>query len=193
MDRIEKVEELKERIVSAGTRYEVSKYLIGAILLDEAQRFNSIDKLQDFLARIVINYPNLIGSFFIYALEIIFLDKIEDQSFGLSQMNVGTLIALKGYLNFKLEGNNKIELISKCLEILLTESLAPELVSAMIRKTIDHWNDQNIDIQNRTGICGTLYSIGIEGPKGIHNNPQPNKRGLKIKEMAEYLEKTKSI
>ena len=114
---------IKERIVSAGTRYEVSKYLIGAILLDEAQRFNSIDKLQDFLARIVINYPNLIGSFFIYALEIIFLDKIEDQSFGLSQMNVGTLIALKGYLNFKLEGNNKIELISKCLEILLTESL----------------------------------------------------------------------
>jgi hypothetical protein len=73
------------------------------------------------------------------------------------------------------------------MNMLLNESMAPTLIAARVRQTIDHWNANAsvngygpVDISHRPDILGTLYSIGLTGDAGVHGDPQSNSRGRDI-------------
>jgi len=190
---------LSEQINEAAAKYGVDPVLVAAILYDELQNRGIEDIYQDHIAA-----PDLLWKegFFetlrawglgveigvATSLKNILegeapgrpYARVEDQSFGMAQMNVGTVYDLveEGYIDAP-EGWAEDQLDCS-LSMLLDPSMAPMLIAARVKQTIDHWQDGGQDISNRPEILGTLYSIGLEGEKGVHDTPEPSDRGEDI-------------
>lgn len=177
---------LRDDVIGAGTAYGVEPRLVAAILMDEASLYNVWDRLQDLVAWWIIQSKGKLSLLITRAWQILTREDIGTQSFGMAQMNVNTLRELigEGYLPPS-EFDTELPAI---LKVLLDVDMCPRLAAAQIRHIIDHWMEQGVDISQRPEICGTLYSIGLEGARGVHANPEPNLRGLEIARAAKDLD-----
>jgi hypothetical protein len=160
-DHERRIVALQHSISEAAAQFNVSPRLIAAILYDELEKLDCFDRIQDILASIQITR--------------------DDWSLGIAQMQVRTVYELveKGYIP-KPRGweNNKQ---AAAIDLLLNEQAAPMLVAARVRQTINHWRDQQcVDISRRPDILGTLYSIGLEGSRGVNQTPVASERGKSI-------------
>ncbi len=66
-----------------------------------------------------------------------------------------------------------------CRKLLEDDKMAPTLIAARVRKTIDCWkNDpKHVDISDKPDVLASLYSIGLYNPeKGATLNPEANNR-----------------
>ena len=180
-------ERFRGAIIDAGNKFGVDPHLIAAILVDEISRIDLWDRLQDGVARRVIAAQGRRQRNLIKVWQLLCREEIGTQSFGLAQMNVNSLKDLirKGLVELP-EGSHP-HCIEGVLGMLEDVDLVPMLVGAQIRYTIDHWGQADVDISDRPEICGTLYSIGLSGSRGVHAHPEPNPRGSQIAEMARKL------
>lgn len=154
------------RIRGAGKEYDIDSVLVGAILEDEGNRRGVEDFFQERLM-----------SFFSQ-------DTVEDWSIGDSQMKFETLYDLvdNGYI--EKPDNWDSDRFDLAKDMLTDDDLAPTLVAARLRQTIDYWEAQGgPNLSERPEILATLYSIGLTGDQGVHSNPQPSERGKGILEL----------
>jgi hypothetical protein len=177
----------RDIVLAAAEKYRVDSSLIAAILVDEIFRVNFWDRLQDFIAGRIIRTRGRVQQFVIRLWQYFSREDIGTQSFGLAQMNVNTLRELirEGYLDPPADYLE--DQLDTVLQVLEEDALAPWLVGAQVRRTIDHWQQTGVDISQHLAVCGTLYSIGLTGARGVHPHPEPNRRGLNIAEMARQL------
>ncbi|MEQ8960185.1 MAG: SH3 domain-containing protein, partial [Coleofasciculus sp. C2-GNP5-27] len=149
-----KIYKLRSAIKNSAKEYDVSPELVGAILFDELERRTWEDSLQDSLARIS---PGFVFE--------------QDYSVGIAQMKPttakGVFESVMGYCPTK-------EVI---VQWLIDDSKACKLVAAWIKKMINEWHIEYPDIQNRSDIIATLYSLPYRKP---HSSPNSNDRGQEI-------------
>ncbi len=200
--------DLHERIWAAAEEYNVDPALVAAILYDELQRRGVEDTYQDYIgAPALIIYEGFLENLgaldlgiragVVTSIKNILKGEaagrpfipIEDQSFGIAQMNVGTVYDLveAGYLDAP-EGwaNDRLDC---SLIMLLDNTMAPTLVAARVRQTIDHWLiEGGPDLSNRPEILGTLYCLGLVGESGVHDHPVSSERGNAIADSRECME-----
>jgi WXG100 family type VII secretion target len=171
-----KVSELRELIISSARHFNVPSSLVAAIIYDEMSEYDAItDRFLDQVAK--FNLLDFLIS--------------DDRSLGIAQMQVRTVYELveRGYILKPAGWDGDKKRIA--VEYLLDDRVAPMLVAARLRQIADHWQRKGVSISNRYDILATLYSIGLEGARGVHPNPEPSERGAKIartlKRMAELV------
>ena len=159
---------------------EISADLIGAIMLDELQRRDWLDNIQDIESRLLNStYTKPLKNFGRWLLSTL-LKPIDDISLGPAQMKptvVEDLIQEKLITKPANWDKQKIDIIIKWL---LEPPKAAELISARLEQIVRHWAKGGVDISNKPEILGTLYSIGLVGQAGVNDHPQANERGEKI-------------
>lgn len=152
---------LQPAILKAAAEFNVSPRLIAAIIYDELKEMDFLDHMQNMLAVLQLTQ--------------------DERSLGIAQMQVRTVYDLveKGYIPKPdgWESNRQAAAIA----LLLNEQTASMLVAARVRQTIDHWEAQGVDISQRPEILATLYSIGLEGERGVNTTPESNERGDAIR------------
>ena len=180
-------QEFGDSISAAAEKFRVDPSLLAAILVDEITRVDVWDRLQNFIAGGIIRTRGRVQQFVIRLWQKLSREEIGTQSFGLAQMNVNTIKELirKGY--FEPPEGYVEDPLPAVLRMLEDDNAAPGLVGAQVRHTIDHWLQSGVDISQCPAICGTLYSIGLTGARGVHPHPEPNQRGLKIEEIARRM------
>ncbi len=171
---------LRADVLAAARHHRVSAGLVAAILADEIARHDGWDRLQERIARVIMRLSGWPRRMVVWFVEALSHEPLETQSFGLAQMNLGVLreLAQAGLVDIQDETLNTL------LGILLDEHQSPWLVAARLRQTIDCWAAEGVDIADRVDILGTLYSMGVSGPRGIHAQPEPNARGMMIARLA---------
>lgn len=171
------VARLRQKIKDAAAQHNVDPNLVAAILADEAKRRGLDDALQDTEARFIIAYEGLLERGEVAMWETVTGESLANTSFGASQMNASTLQDMVDQGRIPAPAGWNGDKLDKTLEMLLSDDLAPTLVAARLRQTIDHWASGRVNIANRPEILGTLYSLGLHGRSGINPNPQANERG----------------
>ncbi|WP_375765762.1 hypothetical protein NR798_29135 [Archangium gephyra] len=172
--------DLRSQITRAANQYTVNRDLVAAIIYDELTRRDWKDDAQDIEAGAFLMAQGVTKGVHLLALTAM---RIEDQSFGISQMNVGTVYELVAAGLIPTPNGWTYNKLDQTLLLLLNKEMAPTLVAARLRQTIDYWKNWKkggVDISNRPEILGTLYSKGLTGDNGVNPNPQPNARGLEI-------------
>lgn len=174
---------LPTTVLEAAAEYRVSPTLIASILADERRRLDPADWLQDKLLRLGQMLPEKRQRLMDAGLEKLCGRPVDTFSLGRAQMKGTTLRALarRGYITLE-------DSPSARRRLLLDDAQAPGLVAACLRATIDHWQAGGVNLSHRPDILGTLYSIGLEGRRGVHPNPQANARGRAIARYAVRLE-----
>lgn len=158
---------------------EISAELIGAIMLDELQRRDWLDHIQDIESRFLNSYTRPLKNMGRWLLSRM-LKPIDDISLGPAQMKPSVIEDLiQEELVAKPENwdNQKIDISIKWL---LDPHKSAELIGARLEQMVRHWAKGGVDISNKPEILGTLYSIGLVGRTGVNPNPQANERGEKI-------------
>ncbi|MDY6994141.1 MAG: hypothetical protein SVR94_16265 [Pseudomonadota bacterium] len=133
--------------------------LVGAIILDELQRRGFEDDLQEWLPQ---------------------LATLTNASLGPAQMKpsvVEDLVAAGLIVQPIHWEKKKSEIIQSWL---LDPQKSAQLVAARLEHIVRHWAKGGVDISDKPQILATLYSLGLVGQAGIHDNPQANERGEKI-------------
>lgn len=178
--------ELRADIQQAGERYGVPAALIASVLADERVRLNVADRVQDRVMRLSLRLPDAGAGQLLGLAERLCGRSVDTFSLGRSQMKPSTLATLGrlGYLDVPAA---RIEQRA----MLLDNRQAPRLVAACLRATADHWGACSVNIETRPDVLGTLYSLGLSGPRGVHPNPQANGRGEAIAAHARWLEEHK--
>jgi hypothetical protein len=184
MKKSVRLKRLHSELILAAGQYQVPAGLVAAVLIDEIQRYNLFDRLQDMVARGLVNGKGWSRQILARLWAKLSGEPLADQSFGLAQMNLGVLCLLVDSGGVQAPEQYQPGDLSVLLEMLLDERKAPFLVAARLRQIIDHWQAGGVDLSNRPDILGTLYSIGLEGARGVHPDPQPNRRGMAIAEAA---------
>ena len=170
-------------IQQAAAEYRVSPGLIASILADERLRLDPADRLQDKLMRLGERLPEAWRERLLNLLEKALGRSAETFSLGQAQMKGTTLqtLAKAGYVNV-------MDDVAARRALLLNDRQAPALVAAYLRATADHWQAGGVNIEARSDVLGTLYSIGLTGTQGVHAQPQASARGQAIAEHARWLE-----
>lgn len=176
----EKLQCLGPSITAAADYHRVDGRLIAAILADEISRRDLWDDVQDRIARRLIRDEGWSEKIMVRLIQTVTRQPLDQQSFGLSQMNVGVLEDLIENGLIQMPERWDEDRIDVLLGVLLDEDRAPWLVAARVRQTIDYWMQGGVDLTNRPEILGTLYSMGLTGPRGLHPDPQANERGHQI-------------
>jgi predicted chitinase len=168
--------------------------LVGAIMLDELQRRDFGDDIQETEARFIKWYEGGIEKIERKLLSMTF-KPIEDISIGPAQMKPSVVEDLvnKGLIKKPSDwDNNKIDI---SIDWLLSPEKSAELVGARLEQIVTHWAkgspNNGVDISDKPEILGTLYSIGLTGRGGINPDPKSNERGEKIAN--ELREKARKI
>ncbi|CAM3675285.1 TetR/AcrR family transcriptional regulator [Deinococcus saxicola] len=174
--------ELRADIQQAGDRYGLPAALIASVLADEHVRLDGADRVQDKVMRLSLRLPNA-GSKLLNFVERLCGRSVDTFSLGHSQMKPVTLAALGrlGYLEIPADRIERRRL-------LLDNRQAPVLVAACLRATADYWQAGGVNIESRPEVLGTLYSLGLKGPCGVHPHPQANGRGGAIAAHTCWLE-----
>lgn len=153
--------------------------LIGAIILDELERRDVWDTVQETGARffdLCEGSLERVGHWLLHKtfkpLTIISLGPAQMKPFVVEELVAEGLIAKPPSWE-----EDKTDII---VQWLLNPQKVPELVGARLEQIVRHWAKGNIDISDRPEILATLYSIGLTGKAGIHANPQANTRGRRI-------------
>ena len=159
---------------------EISADLIGAIMLDELQRRDWLDNIQDiesrFLNSVYTKPLKKLGRWLLSKT----LKPIDDISLGPAQMKptvVEDLIQEQLIVKPDHWEQQKVDITTKWL---LDPQKSAELVGARLEQIVRHWAKGGVDISNKPEIIGTLYSIGLVGQAGVNDHPRANKRGEKI-------------
>lgn len=175
--------ELRADIQRAAGRYNLAPALIASVLADERVRLNAADRIQDRVMRLANALPSVQGQRLLNLAERLCGRSAETFSLGRSQMKPTTLALLGhlGYLPVPTDPQGQRGL-------LLDNRRAPVLVAACLRATADHWRAGGVNIEGRPDVLGTLYSLGLTGPRGVHSHPQANARGGAIAAHARWLE-----
>jgi len=178
----QKIYQLRAQIRAAAAARNVDEALVAAILMDELNRRGPEDAIQDAEARFLIGYEGVFERVENTLWDAIpGMDSIQDTSFGSAQMNPSTLTDMVNGGHFDKPADWDTDRLDSQLRTLLNDNLAPALIAGRARQIIEHWkNNGGADLTNRPEIIGTLYSIGLQGRSGVHNNPQPNSRGTAI-------------
>ena len=179
---------LRTELILAGKQYQVPAGLVAAVLVDEIQRYNLIDRLQDMVARALVNGKGRPRQILARLWEKLSGETLAGQSFGLAQMNLGVLRQLVESGRVQVPEGWHTEDLNALLEMLLDERKSPFLIAARLRQIIDYWQVGGVDLSMRPDILGTLYSIGLEGVRGVHPDPLPNERGRAIAKAAAEME-----
>ncbi|GAP16462.1 DedA family protein [Levilinea saccharolytica] len=165
------------RAQAAAQAQDVPAALVLAVLLDEAQRYDRWDRLQDAAMRLVLGAPRAFQTLLRRVWQILSGKALEDQSFGPSQMTLRVQRELT-------ESQYLPALTEPGWQGLLRrgqdETQAAHLVAARLRQIRDHWQAQGVDLSQQWDVLGTLYSIGLTSERGIHAHPQANHRGQAI-------------
>ena len=174
--------------INAAATSDVSAGLIAAVLLDEQQRRDAWDSVQDTEARFIIWYEGAIEDFEVAAWGATTGKPVAEQTFGAAQMQPQVVEELVsgGYVP-EPQGWSGDEL-DKSLELLLDDASAAQLIAGRLQQTVDHWRSGDVDIGGRPEILGTLYSLGLTGSSGINESPQPNARGQAIADSIPRME-----
>lgn len=194
------VRDLGTEIVGAAAQYpDVEPGIVAGILWDESRRAGPEDAIQNLAARERIwleGSAERLGDLDLWAFS--GGKPIGEISFGKAQMTPDTLESLidNGYLE-EPEGWDT-DRIDTALRVLTDDGMAPMLVAARVQQTIDHWDQPSgTDLSDRADILGTLYSIGLEGSRGVRPNPDSNSRGdaiaAKIPELEALLPLEQSL
>ena len=159
---------------------EISADLIGAIMLDELQRRDWLDNIQDIESRFLNSaYTKPLKNFGRWLLSTM-LKPIDDISLGPAQMKptvVEDLIREQLIATPENWDKHKIDITIKWL---LDPPKSAELIGARLEQIVRYWAKGGVDISNKPEILGTLYSIGLVGQAGVNDHPQANERGEKI-------------
>jgi hypothetical protein len=170
---------LRSQIKSAAASQGVDANLVAAILLDEYNRRGWEDSLQDTEAQFIIAYEGLLEDAEVGMWEATVGD-LATTSFGDAQMNLNVVEELvdKGYVDKPADWDS--DHLDSSLKLATNRQMAPTLVAARVKQTIDHWKKGGVDISSNYAVLGTLYSMGLTGRSGVNPNPQPNARGTQI-------------
>jgi hypothetical protein len=159
---------------------DISADLIGAIMLDELQRRDWLDNIQDIESRFLNSaYTKPLKNLGRWLLSKTF-KPIDDISLGPAQMKptvVEDLIQEQLIVKPDHWEQQKVDIITKWL---LDPQKAAELIGARLEQIVRHWAKGGVDISNKPEILGTLYSIGLVGQAGVNDHPRANERGEKI-------------
>ena len=159
---------------------EISADLIAAIMLDELQRRDWLDNIQDLESRwLNSTYTKPLKNFSRWLLST-WLKPIDDISLGPAQMKptvVEDLIQEQLITKPENWDKHKIDITIKWL---LDPQKSAELIGARLEQMVRHWAKGGVDISNKPEILGTLYSIGLVGQAGVNAHPRANERGEKI-------------
>lgn len=151
-------------VFEAAKKFDIDPYLLGAIIIDELARFDTLESITDPLLAYYIGV---------------------DASAGIAQVTMETARGLiqDGYYNPnptdpKLSPN-KVRVASRkdLYEYVKQPKHSVFFAAAHMRALIDHWK-RFVDLYRRPDIIATLYSIGRG--KDPHSKPQPSERGLRI-------------
>ncbi|MGB8690488.1 MAG: transglycosylase SLT domain-containing protein [Microcoleus sp.] len=155
-----RVRSLKSQIEAAGKEFNISKSLLGSIVLDELNRRSLEDDFQDGLAQL---FPQLAYD--------------QNYSLGISQIKPNTAVEVfEKVLNLSPTTNYLIK-------SLLDDSQSVRIAAGRIKQIVDTWKvkyPKASDLTNGSDgskLVGTLYSLGLGIPK---ENPSFNERGEKI-------------
>jgi len=138
---------------------EIEAELVGAIILDELQRRGFEDDLQEWLPQLA-------------ALTNASLGPAQMKPSVVEELVTAGLVAQPPHWEQK-----KSELIQSWL---LDPQKSAQLVAARLEHIVCHWAKGGVDISDKPQILATLYSLGLVGQAGVHDNPQANERGEKI-------------
>ena len=174
--RVIKIVDLPLRLA----KNDISADLIGAIMLDELQRRDWLDNIQDiesrFLNSVYTKPLKKLGRWLLSKT----LKPIDDISLGPAQMKptvVEDLIQEQLIVKPDHWEQQKVDITTKWL---LDPQKSAELIGARLEQIVRHWAKGGVDISNKPEILGTLYSIGLVGQAGVNDHPRANKRGEKI-------------
>src|SRR3989344_802599 len=153
-------------IAQAAKAFDIDKYILGAIIVDEIARLNPFEGIIDLLGLKILG---------------------RNVSVGVAQVKIETANGLikKGLYNPNPTDKNlpfKGALSNKNREYLYQYVIEPKynirFAAARIRGLINEWS-KGIDISNMPEILGTLYHRSYVKP---HAHPTPNPRGSQIAE-----------
>ncbi len=180
------VSDLREQINESADRYGVNPTLVAAILYDELQRRGVDDQFQDVVAQSIIDAEGTHERRAIRTLEIVvglnpFDDRsltpepIENQSFGLPQMNVGTVYDLVDWGYIDAPEGWADDRLDCSLTMLLDNDMAPLLIAAYVKQITDYnWQEHGQYLGNTPASLGTLYN------EGLNSDSEPSDRGQEI-------------
>jgi hypothetical protein len=142
--------------------------LVLAILLDEAQRHESWDRLQAAAMRLLLGAPSAFQPLLRRVWQILSGKALEDQSFGPSQMTLRVQREL-------IEGQYLPALTEPGWQGLLRrgqdESQAAQLVAARLRQILDHWQTQGVDLSQQWDVLEP--STASVSPANAASTPTP--------------------
>jgi hypothetical protein len=152
----------KDIILTSAKKFDVDPYLLGAILIDEIARADSVENITDMLAVYFIGRNTSIG-------------------IGQVTTDVAKNLIIHGYYNPDPDKFSSKEKIKKTTRREIYEYLKhPQhnifFAGAHMRSLVDEWK-KFVDLNKRPEIIASLYSLQHKDP---HSNPQPNNRGLQI-------------
>lgn len=195
--RLQVLQGLIPQVLAASESYGIPSWLIVGVLADEVERagledgplFQGHD--MDEYIRIVLD-PRLDEperktslTALVKHVETFYGKSMGSISFGLAQMQptvVGSLISA-GYLaKPDLPSHPYKNDLFHHLYMLSKNEWAPVLVAARLKQICDHWlkSAENVDLTKNWAVVASLYSIGLEGRKGVTKNPIPSQRGARI-------------
>lgn len=159
---------------------EISADLIGAIMLDELQRRDWLDDIQDIESRFLnLAYTRPLKHLGRWLLSTL-LKPVEDISLGPAQMKPTVVEDLIQEQLIAKPANWDKHPIDIAVKWLLDPHKSAELIGARLEQIVRHWAKGGVDISDKPEILGTLYSIGLVGQAGINDHPQANERGKTI-------------
>ncbi len=154
--------------------------LIGAIMLDELQRRDWLDLLQDVEARLITSqYGSTITKIEQRILSKV-LKPIAEISLGPAQMKCFVVAELVQEQLITKPPNWENNQLSISIKWLLDPQKSAELIGARLEQTVRYWAKNSVDISSQPAILATLYSIGLVSNAGVHHNPTASKRGERI-------------
>jgi len=176
----------------------ITPELIAAVLEYERTHRDAVDDIADLEGKLIMWYEGKLEDTEVFLLNktlSVFGESFITISFGAAQMNPDAVIHLVegGYIpkpeNWDTDQRDVI------LRLLLDEKKAPELVSARLEQIYDHWMSGGVDISKRPDVLGNLYSIGLEGEKGVHADLPDNQgdRGEDIEKRVLDLQSLQNV
>lgn len=151
-------------ITAAAEEFDIDKYLLGAILVDEIARMLPFEEIVDFVGAKIIG---------------------RDMSVGIAQVKIETANGLirKGAYNpnpndknLPFAGTLSNENRRYLYKYLIQSKHNIRFAAARMRDLIDEWASA-VDISERSEILATLYSHSYKKP---HPNPKADERGEQI-------------
>lgn len=158
---------------------KIESDLIGAIIIDELQRRDFSDSMQDIEAKFIKYYEGGLEDVERWLLKNTFKE-IENISLGSSQMKPNVVFDLVHNDYIEKPDNWSMDKLDISIKWLLDPRMSAKLVAARVEQTVEHWAEGGVDISNRPEIIGTLYSLGLTGEGGVHGSPKSTKRGERI-------------